>query len=220
MDLVLGPQSPRAGRTRPWIVAAVLAALVALAAGGYLAGRAHNVAHPQDAPDTVGSASDITWSTVGPWPVPRSFVAGPAHIDGEVATGYAHTALGAAIAAWNISEQISSDAGPQVYTATVRQQTYGDPDTMLGEIERMPTGGSSPGTAFFYKIAYGDPAGDAPVLVSVAERTQSSAQQGGYFAGYRTVRWINGDWRMQVPLPSSQLITDLTGYQPLGGPRV
>ncbi len=220
MDLVLGPQAPRATRRRPWTIVAVLAALVAVGAGMYVAGRDHLLRHPAAAPSTAGTGADITWSTVGPWPVPRSATAGPARDGNGVGTGYAHTALGAALAALNITEQMSSDAGPAIYTATVREQTYGDAATMLDLIARSPTGGSSPGTAFFYKIAYGDPTGDDPVVVSIAERTPNSARQGGYFAGYRSMRWMNGDWRMQIPLPASQLITGVAGYQALGGPGV
>lgn len=220
MDLVLGPQPHRATRTRPWLVIAVLAVVAVVVTGAYLAGRAHTPP-PTPAPSSAaGTGADITWSTAGPWPVPRSAVAGPADIGGGIATGYAHTALGAGVAAWNILEQMSSDAGPRVYTATVREQTFGDTATMLAEIERLPPGGSSPGTAFFYKIAYGDPTGDTPVLVSIAERTASSTQQGGYFAEYLSMRWIDGDWRMQVPIAQSLLVTDVTGYQPLGGPGV
>lgn len=220
MDLVLEPQSHRGSRARPWVVVAVVVTLVALGVGAYIVGRNHTLGHPPAPLGVGGGAADISWSTAGPWPVPRSATAGPTDIAGGVATGYAHTALGAGVAAWNIVEQMSSDAGPAIYTATVREQTYGDPATMLAEIGRLPLGGSSPGSEFFYKIAYGDPSGDAQVLVSIAERTLSSAQQGGYFAGYLSMRWINGDWRMQVPIAQSQLVSDVTGYQALGGPGV
>ena len=220
MDLVLEPQSRGTSRARLWVIVAVVVTLVAACALAYIAGREHAVGHPPASLDDGGGPADITWSAAGPWPVPRSATAGPTATAGGVATGYAHTALGVGVAAWNIVEQMSSDAGPAIYTATLREQTYGDPATMLAWIARSPTGGSSPGTAFFYKIAYGDPTGTDPVLVWLAERTPDSAQQGGYYGAYRSMRWLNGDWRMQVPLTAPALISDVTGFQALGGPGV
>jgi hypothetical protein len=201
------------------VVVAVTAVLVMVGAGAYVAGRAHRLDHPP-AESVTGTSPDISWATVGPWPVPRSVTAGPAQVSDGVGTGYAHTGLGAAMAAWNIGEQMSSDAGPATYTATVRDQTYGDADTMLALIAQSPTGGSAPGSAFFYTIDYGDPTGDDPVLVYTAERTPSSQREGGYYGAYRTLRWMNGDWRMQVPVTGSQLITDVSGLHALGGPGV
>ena len=216
MDLVLGPQPRQSPRLRPWLIVVVLAVLVAVTGGAYIAGRDHRAV----APGTVDSGADITWATAGPWPVPRSVSAGPAQVTDGVGTGYAHTELGAGVAAWNIIEQMSSDAGPATYTATVREQTYGDSDEMLALIAQSPLGGSAPGSEFFYKIDFGDPAGDGPVLVYTAERTPSSQREGGYYGAYRTLRWMNGDWRMQVPVTASALITDVSGMHALGGPGV
>lgn len=218
MDLVLGPQPRQSPRRRPWVIVAVLVVLVAVVGGAYVAGRDHQ-RQPEAAPG-AGAGADITWATVGPWPVPRSATAGPAQVTGGMGTGYAHTELGAAMAAFNIIQQMSSDAGPATYTATIREQTYGDPDTMLDLIAQSPLGGSAPPSAFFYKIAYGDPTGNDPVLVYTVEQSPQSQSLGGYFAAFRTMRWVNGDWRMQVPVTASQVITDVSGLHALGGPGV
>jgi hypothetical protein len=216
MDLVLGPQTTRSRRRRPWIIVAVAVLAAAVLGGCYLAGRAHPSAPGTSTPV---AGSDITWSAVGPWPVPASASAGPREVLNGVAAGYSHDELGAALAAFNITFQLTSDAGPQVYDTTARQQTYGDVDSTLAQISMSPTGGSSPATEFYYKIIAGDPSG-SQVLVSIAQRTAESTQQGGYAVTQRTLSWINSDWRMQVPMPTPQIVQALPGYTFLGGPHV
>ena len=50
--------------------------------------------------------------------------------------------------------------------------------------------------------------------------TPQARAAGGYAAFTRTVRWIDGDWRMQVPTAPARLIASVATYHPLGAPRV
>jgi hypothetical protein len=73
--------------------------------------------------------------------------------------------------------------------------------------------------AYFYRVDGGDPTTDR-VLVTIAADTPQARAAGGYAAATRTLRWIDGDWRMQVPSTPARLITSVANYHPLGAPRV
>jgi hypothetical protein len=212
MSYILEPDVPRRS---PRTVAIVLV-LCLLAAGGlYLLGRANSApAHPT--PTSDPTADRVTWSQVGPWAVPTSPAHGPAVTANGLAAGFSHDELGAALAAFNITYRLTSDAGPLVYETTARQQTYGGIAATVAEIRGEPTGGTAP-TELFYKVLTGDPAGDS-VLLSLAQSSPDS--DGGYLAAQRSLRWENGDWRMAVPTPPAQNMSSLPGYRSLGAPHV
>jgi hypothetical protein len=212
MSYILEPESPRRSpRTIP--IAIVLCLLAA--AGLYLFGRATSSPAPT-APATDPAADRISWSQVGPWAVPTSPIHGPAQTADGLATGFSHDELGAALAAFNITYRLTSDAGPLVYETTARQQTYGGVAAAIAEIRGEPTGGAAP-TQFFYKVLTGDPTSDS-VLLSLA--VNSTDADGGYLTAQRSLRWENGDWRMAVPMPAAQNVSSLPGYRPLGTPHV
>jgi hypothetical protein len=71
--------------------------------------------------------------------------------------------------------------------------------------------------AYFYKVLGGDPETDA-VLISLAADTAHSRAGGGYVAITRTLRWINGDWRMEVPTSPARTVASVDTYQLLGAP--
>ena len=50
--------------------------------------------------------------------------------------------------------------------------------------------------------------------------TPQARAAGGYAAVTRTLRWIDGDWRMQVPSSPARLVSSVATYHPLGAPRV
>ena len=56
--------------------------------------------------------------------------------------------------------------------------------------------------------------------MTIAADTPQARAAGGYAAVTRTLRWIDGDWRMQVPNTPARLITSVATYHPLGAPRV
>ena len=82
-----------------------------------------------------------------------------------------------------------------------REQCVGDVAAVLSQIRTarsaVPPEATTP-TAYFYKVLGGTPR-PTPVLISIAADTPHSRAGGGYVAITRTLRWINGDWRLQVP---------------------
>ena len=216
MSYILDPQTGRPPWRAPLLAVLSLLGLLALASGLYLYGRATTESTP---PATPGQGAALSWSVAGPWPVPTSATHGPFRTGGGLAAGFSHDALGAALAAFNITYRLSSDVGPMVYDATARAQTYGDTTATLDAIRAQPAGGSAPPTEFYYRVLTGNPTGDS-VLISLAVRSPASTTQGGYLSAQRTLRWQDGDWRLAVPMPPGQLMTTLDGYQSLGGPHV
>ena len=211
---------PTKSRTAVWIgLAVVLVAL--LAVGAFLLGRTDGGAVPAGGP-LASTAPAISWSIVGNEPVPASPVAGPRNNDGRLARGFAHDTLGAAVAAVNISTRLASEVGPQVYEATVREQCFGDVDREIEQI-RDSVSTAPPGTdkpsEIWYRVASGDPSSDL-VLMSIAAKTPQSMASGGYVGLDITLRWIGGDWKMQVPSARAAIIPSVSGYTLLGRPNV
>ncbi|MFN2534865.1 MAG: hypothetical protein ABR528_06400 [Pseudonocardiaceae bacterium] len=214
---------PQPTKNRPtlWIgLAVVLVAL--LAAGAYFLGR-----HDSGAASTGGPAAStappISWSIIGgDEPVPTSPVAGPRHTETGLAKGFTHDALGAAVAAVNISSRLASEVGPQVYEATAREQCFGDVETALNQIRNSftnaPPGAAKP-SEIWYRVAGGDPTDDL-VLMSVALKTPESVERGGYAGLEMTMRWVDGDWKVQVPIARPLLVPSVSGYTLLGRPNV
>jgi hypothetical protein len=213
------PQATK-NRTAVWIgLAVVLVAL--LAVGAYFLGRKDSgSASVADPASSTGPA--ISWSIVGGQPVPASPLAGPRNTEGGRATGFSHDALGAALAAVNIGARLSSETGPAVYDTTARNQCFGDVNATLEQIRNSfspaPAGSATP-SEVWYRVVGGDPAADL-VLISLAAKTPQSVASGGYVGFDRTLRWVDGDWRMQIPPSRPSIIPSVNGYTLLGQPHV
>ena len=214
------PQATKS-RTGLWVGLAV--ALVALlAVGAYFLGHNDSGAASAGGP-TASTAPAMSWSIVGGnEPVPASQVAGPRNTEGGLAKGFTHNTLGAAVAAMNISSRLASEVGPQVYEATAREQCFGDVDTTLNQIRNSftnaPPGAAKP-SEIWYRVAGGDPTSDL-VLMSIALKTPESVERGGYAGLDMTMRWVGGDWKMQVPIARPSVIPSVDGYTLLGRPNV
>lgn len=210
---------PTKSRTALWVsVAVVMVAL--LASGAYVLGRGDGGTATGSQVDSTASA--ISWSIIGgDEPVPASPVAGPRDTQGGLAKGFTHDTLGAAVAAVNISSRLASEVGPQVYEATARKQCFGDVETALNQIRNSftnaPPGAAKP-SEIWYRVAGGDPTGDL-VLMSVALKTPESVERGGYAGLEMTMRWVDGDWKVQVPIARPVLVSSVSGYTLLGRPN-
>jgi len=164
----------------------------------------------------------LGWVLVGVQPVPTSPRAGPARTGGGVAAGFTHDELGAVLAAVHIAARLNVDVGPTVYEMVARKQCVGDVDTALAQVRTARSQAppaATVATAYFYRVDGGDPTSDR-VLVTIAADTPQARAAGGYAAFTRTLQWIDGDWRMQVPTAPARLIASVAAYHPLGVPRV
>jgi hypothetical protein len=204
-------------------VGLVVVLVVLLATGAYLLGRSNGDAAAGGPGAAAGStAPTISWSIVGGSPVPASLTHGPRNTASGLATGFSHDTLGAALAAMNISFRLTSEAGPQIYEATARSQCFGDVDTTLEQIRNSFSAASEESTTpseLWYKIASGDPSSDL-VLISIAVKTPQSVERGGYAKFDRTMRWIDNDWKMQIPPLRPSIISSVSDYTLLGRPNV
>jgi hypothetical protein len=216
--------SPSSRRSRRWIwVCGAIVAVIALIVVAFAIGR-FGAQQPgrQAPPGTIPGGPDISWSSVGGKAVPISAAHGPSQQTNGLAAGFSHDETGAAVAAINIATRASKAAGPVVYETTVRQQCVGDQDATLAGIRNQgsPSGpeGKDAVEEYFYRITSGDPTGDL-VVVSAAALTPESRNLGGYAEFSRTLQWVDGDWKMQVPPGKARLIANVDGYRSLGKPR-
>lgn len=210
-------RGPRRGRSRMWllglgvVVVAVLVAAFLIGRGGRTDGAAPVPVSP------VGEPA-ITWTKVGTQPVPNSALHGPTQTINGLAAGFSHDKLGAVLAAINISARLTGDAGPAVYETTARQQCTGDIDATISTIRDQSTtavAGTTIADEYLYRITSGDPSGDL-VAVSIAGSSLQSRDLGGYAELTRTLQWVEGDWKLQVPPSPPQLVSSVAGYASLG----
>lgn len=205
-------------RRRPMLFGAAVGVAVLLVAA-LLTGRqgADHGAEQGFVPPVV-SGPAIAWARLGTQPVPESPRHGPADTRNGLAAGFSHDEFGAALAAINLSVRLSGQAGPAVYETTARLQCVGDIDATIATIRSQRSAaaaGSSIPTEYYYQVTTGDPTSDL-VVVSIGATTPQSRSLGGYTEVSRTLRWIDGDWKLQVPPTPPRLITSVDGWRSLG----
>jgi hypothetical protein len=170
----------------------------------------------QTVPTTTPSG--VNWILFNGGAVPVSPAAGPGRVDGPVASCYAHTPLGALMAAAEIGTRLD---------ATLNAQA-----AQIVEAQVMP----GPGKQAFLAAAAGSAAiGDGKVDSQITgfqfdDYTPDSAvvtlvtqfTAGGYLSSTYTVDWSGGDWKLQLQpsgqeTTSSADITNMTGFVPWSG---
>ena len=81
------------------------------------------------------SLASVRWSGFYGVELPVSAQAGPYDTSGGVAAGFAHTPLGALLAAVNIGVRANAQWGPRIFTAVIRGQVTGpDAAALLAEL--------------------------------------------------------------------------------------
>jgi hypothetical protein len=208
------------GRCRRRVLfSAVAIGVISLLAAAFLVGRqATGTARETGFAPPVVSGPAITWVRLGAQPVPVSPTHGPAESGNGLAAGFSHDELGALLAAINVSVRLTGQASPAVYETTARQQCVGDLDATIAAIRSQRStavAGSTTPTAYFYRMTSGDPRGDL-VGITIAVDTPQSRSLGGYTEVSRTLRWIDGDWKLHVPPPPPRLIRSVNGWRSLG----
>lgn len=219
-------------KRRPWWVA--MAMVVVLGAGGWwllrdvgpeIAG-ARKTPLPAPLAPAVGSADPhreptcpLRWELAPSGDaVPASPCAGPWKTEDGRAAGFAHNRMGAVFAAINITTRLSAAAGAAVYRPTYAGQTVGDAQTALSELAREWTAAHSADTQpleWWWRISAGDPAGEL-VMVELAAVTSQTAELGAVAHLSITLRWVEGDWKVQLPRPRATPVSTVDGYTSLG----
>lgn len=169
--------------------------------------------------DSAGDAlpkaapKDISWHTIGIARVPFSASAGPTRTTGPVRWCYAHTPVGAALAATVIPSQMSGSG----WKTVSRQQVAAGQGRDMFEVQRSTVrsidsaaeaGSTSVGSyAGFSVTSYTDEAASVGLLIRTGQ---------GYASTSIQLRWNGGDWKV-VPGGDGSLHTPVNTVQ--GSPR-
>ncbi len=244
------PPSPPSRRRMRVIGAALLALAGALVAvvviGGHRVRRPAAVTPPSPtpavsqgtgstpvvAPPAGGSPTDrdlsipvttpagLTWALWhGAW-LPYSRTAGPSHVDGPVASGYARTPLGALIAAQQIAARhlISPNGGWR--TVTLAQVLPGTGrDRFLTARAAVSDDPPAEGLAQLVAFRYVSWTRDQAVLQAVVR----VPGRDGFQVTTSTLFWADGDWRLQLQpdggeSPLATQVPTPTGFVLWGAP--
>ena len=193
------PTHPRLPRRAVGVLVAA-AAVVLLTLGGYTAVTTLGTEPAQ----TASVSATVPWNGMSLPTGPD----GPADPAGPVAAGFAHTELGAAMAAAHLSVRIDPYAGPASFEPTITTQTFGgDPAALLGATQdRYDTAAARAGVTYWLGRSPPPPARssagtstgwapDAPTTVHLLV-TGPDGTDTDYGIG---VVWVDGDYRLLDP---------------------
>ncbi len=168
----------------------------------------------------VTTPAGLTWALWhGAW-LPYSRTAGPSHVDGPVAAGYARTPLGALIAAQQIAARhlISPNGGWR--TVTLAQVLPGTGrDRFLAARAAVSDDPPAGGLAQLVAFRYVSWTRDQAVLQAVVR----VPGRDGFQVTTSTVFWADGDWRLQLQpdggeSPIATQVPTPTGFVLWGAP--
>ena len=239
-------------RRRLPVVTAVIIVLglgLALVGAGHLSGSGDAVAKavPSARPSSIAgtksqdqspvpdvSLAGLRWSNFYGVELPFSTSAGPHEMSGGVAAGFAHSPLGALLAAVNIGVRANAQWGPRIFTAVIRSQITGpDAAALLADCQTAydqasqsegVTGGQPLGNVdvteeAFRWVAYTPEAAILDV-VSAGPGSQGSTVRA---STQMEVVWAGGDWKVVAPPGgdwgnSAADLSSLSGYTIFPGP--
>ncbi len=194
---------------------------------GTVPGGSGPVALSSPSPAPPAAADDLSWTTVAGARLPVSRSAGPRDSSAGRARGFAHTPMGAVLAAAHISLRLSPQVGPAVFEATLREQVVGGDAAALGqhladEYEQARAQLALP---------YGEPAGrlyatargyqvgqDSPTTATVRLLIEGPGTSGSVLVALTLhTQWVGGDWALLAPPggtwdTSAAVVTDPAGY--------
>lgn len=202
-------ETPAAGirRRRLWTTGLVAAAVALLACSAVWWLRPAPTSPPALQPPDVAM---VDWRGIA---LPTSENDGPTELTDTRAKGFAPTALGAAIAAAQLSVRTDPAAGPEVFEPVLADQVVGNEQRLADAVRAQFDAGlneGAPGTLLGWRVD-GDPAAGsvtAHLAVQHADGTR---------ADYAIpLAWVDGDWRIDVPDSGPFFpVTDLSGeYAP------
>ncbi len=140
--------------------------------------------------------------------LPVSPTAGPHTLADDRASGFAHTPLGAALAAVNIGFRTGSSVSPFVFEPTIAEQATGVDQPALVEQTRTDAAnegvparltGKMPGTIYRFAGVRFDAATPDQVVLHLATASETPTGTTVYADGRIELRWERGDWRVVAP---------------------
>lgn len=180
-------------------------------------GGSNTPSEPVAAPLTTTPAG-VTWDLFQGVALPTSRTDGPTRVEGPVHAGYSRTPTGALLAASQIRVRALATPGVPNLLRVVDEQFVDGPGktayrNLISNVTdtAQPAGGYTQYVGFRY-LSYTP---DVAVL-NLASRGNSGVLR----ASTNTVRWVDGDWRLEKPADAqepSQVLQDRTGYVPWAG---
>jgi hypothetical protein len=193
-------------------------------AEGYAAAR--TAMPPTEEPSAPGSFAvttfeplltppPVTWQLFAGVPLPYSATAGPSMVDGPVHAGFERSQTGALLAAAHLGTRYLLTAGSD-WREVVAQQVLPGPgrDAYVRLRTTVEDAGSSSG-------GHGQPAGFRVLAftpdVAVVQEAIRFPESGVLQVTSTTLRWVAGDWRLQLQpdgstSPTAQQVPDLDGF--------
>ena len=173
------------------------------------------------------SLASVRWSGFYGVELPVSAQAGPSGASGGIAAGFAHTPLGALLAAVNIGVRANAQWGPRIFTTVIRGQVTGpDAAALLAACQAAYDQAAQSG-----QVAGGQPLGTVHVTeqafrwitytpaAAILDLVSAGPGDGG-----ATVRasvqmevvWDGGDWKVVAP-PGGDWGNSAAGLSSLAG---
>ena len=167
----------------------------------------------------AAAPTGVTWSLFQGVALPSHPTAGPTRVAGPVHAGYAHTPTGALLASPQIGYRHLITPGDD-WRRVVEQQVVPGPgrDAFVQARGKVTTTDVPPGTygqiAGFRFVTYSP---DTAVIQFVTRFKNGTLQ-----VTTTTVRWVAGDWKLQLQpdgseSPTVQRVDSLAGFIPWGG---
>lgn len=161
----------------------------------------------------------MTWALFQGVVLPSSRTAGPTRVAGPVHAGYAHTPVGALLAAAQVSYRYLISPGGDWRQVVVQQVVPGaGRDVYVQKRATVTTTSVPPGTygqlAGFRFVTYSP---DTAVIQFVTRFSNGNLQ-----VVTDTVHWLDGDWKLQLQpdgseSPTGQSVSSLGGFVPWSG---
>jgi hypothetical protein len=219
MSLTMPNTTPR--RRGPLIAVAAVVALALLVGGVYLLTRPDTPTAGAAAPATVGTAPTSSSATPAtsdvqyrPSPsqqplLPYSATWGPRSTDGGVATGFAHTEQGAAMAVQHAIYEVAGTAPPSVYEkAWATRWTNVTPDAITSTQQSYASYAATSGATFGdyltapaglglfqgYLVKAGDGTGDSITVTTITLNQALGGKPEQWSGSPVEMRWVNNDW--------------------------
>jgi hypothetical protein len=210
---------------------AIIAGIVAAAVSGGGPARPAAVPSPSSSSPAPAAGAPVTtpvtdvaglrWVHDDGYLLPESAPAGPRHMSGGLASGFADTPLGALVAMINIAARTAWEFGPAVFQPTIESQVTGPyADEMLSlDLDAYGTGATQVSGQSYARITGYQWAGYTPQDATADLVEVGPAGDGTtiYAAIQIQAQWLNGDWRIVAPVggdwaDSATQIGSLNGY--------
>ncbi len=173
---------------------------------------------PAPATPLTAAPEGVTWELFQGVALPVSRTDGPTRVDGPVHAGFSRTPTGALLAAAQIRVRaIATPSVPDLLRVVDEQFADGPGKSAYRELIAQVTDVSPPAGGYTQYVGFRYLSYD-PDLAVVSLASQGSS--GTTRAATATVRWIDGDWRLERPADAqepSQVLPSLAGYVPWAG---